>query len=107
MSKKVFIWSIVAGLIASILLSYVLEPLSIWFWEVLTESASTWASDLQSYAIKNAAIGTRPWVSAIGFMIVVNIGSGVIVSLLIIMVTKYYFTLKSSSYNTSASSNKT
>ncbi|WP_045392106.1 hypothetical protein [Vibrio rotiferianus] len=72
MSKKVFMWSIIAGLIASILLSYVLEPFSIWLWRLLSDSASSWALDIQNSAIQNAAMGIRPWVSAVSFVATIN-----------------------------------
>lgn len=90
MSKKVFIWSIIAGLIASILLSYVLEPLSIWVWEMLTGSASNWANELQTSAIMNAAMGTRPWVSAIGFMLMITIASSFLFITTVAVSFKYY-----------------
>ncbi len=83
MSKRVFMWSIVAGLIASILLSYVLEPFSVWLWRSLSDSASSWAQELQSKAIQNAAMGVRPWVSAVSFIVTINTISGLFLGLVI------------------------
>ena len=62
-----FFYSIGAGIIASVLFSWLLDPLTKWIWHTATLSASSWLTGLQNAAFRNAALGKRDWVSALMF----------------------------------------
>lgn len=76
MDRKIFLYSIIASVFASIGFSWLLEPLTKWIWHAASDTASSWLVELQSAAFVNAALGKRDWVSTIilifGFVLFVG-----------------------------------
>ena len=61
MDKKVFWYSVIASVVASIAFSWLLEPISRGLWNLASDSASSWLMNLQNAAFMNAALGKRDW----------------------------------------------
>lgn len=61
MEKKVFLISVVSGVIASIAFSWMLEPFAQWLWNHAAISASSTLASIKNGAIQNAALGKRDW----------------------------------------------
>lgn len=61
MDKRIFWYSVIASVVASIAFSWLLEPISRGLWNIASDSASTWLTNLQNVAFMNAALGKRDW----------------------------------------------
>ncbi len=68
MNRRVLMYSVLASILATICVSWFLEPLSVWLWELTSSNALSWFEELQDKAFANASLGTRPWVSALIFI---------------------------------------
>lgn len=69
MDKRIFWYSVIASIIASIGFSWLLEPISRWLWNVASDSASSWLINLQNVAFMNAALGKRDWATVSIFFV--------------------------------------
>ena len=68
MDRRIFLYSVISSVIASIAFSWLLEPFTRWVWNYATISASSWLIDLQNAAFRNAALGKRDRVTAVMFL---------------------------------------
>jgi hypothetical protein len=62
MNRKIFIYSVVASIVATIFFSYCLQPASIWVWHISTSTSNYIFTSVQNSAVSNAAIGKRDWI---------------------------------------------
>lgn len=69
MDKRVFIYSVITGLIASGLFAWFIVPITEWLWHAASNGAYAWLDDLQTQAFTNASLGKRDWVSVVAFTI--------------------------------------
>ncbi|NTW73138.1 MAG: hypothetical protein HGA49_12985 [Eubacteriaceae bacterium] len=70
MDKKAFIYSIVTSIVATIIFSLFLAPVSLWLWDLTKNGAYQWMNSLQNHAFINAALGKRDWVGPMSFILI-------------------------------------
>lgn len=69
MDKRVFWYSVIASVVASIAFSWLLEPMTRGLWNFASDSASSWLTNLQNVAFMNAALGKRDWATVSIFFV--------------------------------------
>lgn len=82
MDRRVFIYSVIASLVASLAFYLLLEPVTAWLWNYTSNSAKESLVELQNAAFRNAAIGKRDWVSAVTFIGAGALCSGILTGLI-------------------------
>ena len=83
MNRKIFIYSVVASILATILFSYCLHPASIWVWHLMASTSNSLVAALQDQTVLNAAIGKRDWISPMCLGVAASFTLGFAASLLI------------------------
>lgn len=68
MDKRIFWYSVISSIVASIAFSWLLEPGTRWLWNFASESASSTLIRIQNAAFQNAALGKRDWVTVAIFL---------------------------------------
>lgn len=86
MDRKTFQTSVVAGIVASVLVILIVQPLLRWFWEVFVSGSNLTITYLSDSVYRNAALGHRNWVGAALAILVFAAFSGVVTVKLIVRV---------------------
>lgn len=81
MDRRVFIYSVVSSIVATILFVWFLEPALRAAWGLLSDGSSWLSTSIENRAFASAARGQRDWVSVLLLMMFVNLGGGLIVGL--------------------------
>lgn len=68
MDSRLFWITIGAGILSSVLFTWLLDPFTKWVWLVSVDSTNAWLTAIQDAAYSNAALGKREWVSALLFI---------------------------------------
>lgn len=63
MDRKTFFYSIVASIIATVGFLYILQPLTVAAWHLITWASNSVLTSIQDDAILNAALGKRDWLT--------------------------------------------
>ena len=85
MNRKIFAYSVVTSIVASIIFSWCVAPLTQWLWHVSTSNALSWFTTQQNNIFENAALGKRDWVVTLMFFFAISayfgLGMGAILSM--------------------------
>ena len=64
MDKKQLIYSVLVGILVTLLVSHCIEPLSVFVWRFIASASNDWFTHLQNESVRLAALGKRDWVPA-------------------------------------------
>lgn len=71
--SKVFLWNVIAGVVASVVVIAFIQPLLTMLWNFLTSTSSTMLNSLVDTIYKNAALGDRNWVAVGVALVILNV----------------------------------
>jgi len=87
--QRVFALNVVAGLVAAILFSLLLRPVSIVAWQFLTSASGSIFLAIQEKAVQNAALGKRDWIAPLFLVLVAGMGVAALIVLIFLPVLRW------------------
>jgi hypothetical protein len=73
--RKVFLWNVIAGVVASVVFLAFIQPILTLVWDLLTSTSVSAVNSLVDVQYKNAALGERNWVIVGLSIIFLSVGS--------------------------------